>query len=279
LASLRTITNFNVDEFKALRKRARKEGIGLLPGVELSVNDGSNGVHTLIVFSDEWIEEGQDYINQFLGNAFTGKAKTQYEQENGRTNENLLETLKKLEAYNKGFFVLFAHVEAPSGLWAELEGGRLTDLSQHPLIQKCCLGFQKVRTHDKPEAKCRKKVQQWWAKYPAEVEGSDPKKVDEIGRGQKCFVKLGDVTFDAVKFALTDFPFRVAKGDWYCFERGATKTAGGEGWADVWMRNHFGWEYKGKRKTKLLNSQNDRLWNSQSSLSSHHGVGALTIAL
>jgi type II restriction/modification system DNA methylase subunit YeeA len=38
------------------------------------------------------------------------------------------------------------------------------------------------------------------------------------------------------------------KGEWYCFERGASKTAGGEGWADVWMRGHFGWEYKGKRK-------------------------------
>lgn len=38
------------------------------------------------------------------------------------------------------------------------------------------------------------------------------------------------------------------KGDWYCFERGASKTAGGEGWADVWKRGHFGWEYKGKRK-------------------------------
>ncbi|MCO4055808.1 MAG: class I SAM-dependent DNA methyltransferase [Bosea sp.] len=38
------------------------------------------------------------------------------------------------------------------------------------------------------------------------------------------------------------------KGERYCFERGASKTAGGEGWADVWMRNHFGWEYKGKRK-------------------------------
>lgn len=37
-------------------------------------------------------------------------------------------------------------------------------------------------------------------------------------------------------------------GERYCFERGASKTAGGEGWADVWMRNHFGWEYKGKRK-------------------------------
>jgi len=37
-------------------------------------------------------------------------------------------------------------------------------------------------------------------------------------------------------------------GDWYAFERGATKTTGGEGWADVWKRDHFGWEYKGKRK-------------------------------
>jgi type II restriction/modification system DNA methylase subunit YeeA len=38
------------------------------------------------------------------------------------------------------------------------------------------------------------------------------------------------------------------KGEWYAFERGATKTTGGEGWADVWKRGHFGWEYKGKRK-------------------------------
>jgi type II restriction/modification system DNA methylase subunit YeeA len=38
------------------------------------------------------------------------------------------------------------------------------------------------------------------------------------------------------------------KGEWYCFERGAAKTAGGDGWADVWKRGHFGWEYKGKRK-------------------------------
>jgi hypothetical protein len=37
-------------------------------------------------------------------------------------------------------------------------------------------------------------------------------------------------------------------GDWYCFERGATKSTGGDGWADVWKRGHFGWEYKGKRK-------------------------------
>ena len=33
----------------------------------------------------------------------------------------------------------------------------------------------------------------------------------------------------------------------YCFERGARKDSGGDGWADVWKRHHFAWEYKGKR--------------------------------
>ena len=37
-------------------------------------------------------------------------------------------------------------------------------------------------------------------------------------------------------------------GERYCFERGAEKTGGGDGWADVWRKGCFGWEYKGKHK-------------------------------
>ena len=37
-------------------------------------------------------------------------------------------------------------------------------------------------------------------------------------------------------------------GESYCFERGVSKDSGGDGWADVWKRHHFAWEYKGKRK-------------------------------
>ncbi len=36
-------------------------------------------------------------------------------------------------------------------------------------------------------------------------------------------------------------------GEWYCFERGARKDSGGGGWADVWKRGCFAWEYKGRR--------------------------------
>ena len=35
-------------------------------------------------------------------------------------------------------------------------------------------------------------------------------------------------------------------GAWYLFEAGATKTAGGQGWADVWRKGCFAWEYKGQ---------------------------------
>jgi len=37
-------------------------------------------------------------------------------------------------------------------------------------------------------------------------------------------------------------------GDWFTFEKGAPKSGGGEGWADVWRKDCFAWEYKGKRK-------------------------------
>jgi len=37
-------------------------------------------------------------------------------------------------------------------------------------------------------------------------------------------------------------------GDEYAFEKGVGKVAGGDGFADVWKRGHFAWEYKGKHK-------------------------------
>ena len=38
-------------------------------------------------------------------------------------------------------------------------------------------------------------------------------------------------------------------GSFYTFERGAEKTSGGAGWADVWFRGHVAWEYKASMPT------------------------------
>ena len=41
-----------------------------------------------------------------------------------------------------------------------------------------------------------------------------------------------------------DKPGNPNENDNYCFERGARRTGAGRGWADVWKRGHFAWEYK-----------------------------------
>lgn len=38
------------------------------------------------------------------------------------------------------------------------------------------------------------------------------------------------------------------EGAWFTFERGLRKMDGENGWADVWKRSYFAWEYKGKHK-------------------------------
>jgi SAM-dependent methyltransferase len=37
-------------------------------------------------------------------------------------------------------------------------------------------------------------------------------------------------------------------GDHFAFEKGASKIGGGEGWADVWKKGFFAWEYKKKKR-------------------------------
>ncbi len=203
------ITNhnkFDLDEFKALRKKANKENIFLLAGVELSVDDGVNGIHTLVVFNpDVWLENGNNFIQHFITESFAGKAN--HENENGRSNDNLTTAIEKLNKYNKDYFIVLAHAEAKSGFFEEFEGGRIEELARKALFQERVIAFQKVRTKDKVAI-----WNKWFDnKLPAFVEGSDPKKIDEIGKGEKSYIKVGDYNFEAVKFALQDYELRVKK--------------------------------------------------------------------
>lgn len=211
------ITNhnkFDIDEFKALKKKAKKENIGLFSGVELSVNDGANGIHCLIVFDYTWYSSGENYINQFLTSAFEGIANR--ENENTRCNYNLIQLLKKLDEHsNQGrdSFIILAHVEQRSGFFNEFDGGRIQQFSNDELFKKYVLGFQKVRTRDE--------VSKWkvWLgdRLPAFVEGSDCKNINEVGvsrtqngENKLTYIKVGELSFEALKYALMDWENRVS---------------------------------------------------------------------
>lgn len=208
------ITNhnkFDLDEFKTLKKNALKEEIFLLPGIELSVKDGKAGIHVLVIFNDDWVNntENKNYIKDFLSVTFSGQSN--YENRNARSNHNFSETIQELERYNKDYFLVFAHVEANNGFWGGLSGGRIQELAKDEQLKNRTLGFQKVLTHNVPDRVCRVKVQEWLGNwYPAEIEGSDCKSIDEIGQGKKTYIKIGDYVFPAVKYALVDFKNRIA---------------------------------------------------------------------
>jgi len=195
------ITNhnkFDREEFKALRRAAKKEDIYLMPGVELSVKEGRSGIHTLVVFQEGWIDnrENADHINSFIGLTFAGQAG--YDNSNARSNSDLLETIHQLNKFERDYMLIFAHVEERNGFLDGLDGGLIIKLGQNELFRSRTAAFQKVRTRDK-----REKVKGWLgAWYPSEVEGSDPKAMDQIGRGEQTFIKIGAFAFEAIQFAL-----------------------------------------------------------------------------
>lgn len=201
------ITNhnkFDEKEYKAIKKHAKKENILILPGIELSVKEGSNGIHTLIIFNpDEWIQNGNNHIQSFLASAFAGISNP--ENRNTRCNYDLRRTFECLDAYGKDYFIVFAHVDQNNGLFEECKGGMLESIAQTVSFQKRVLGLQKSRTHANLT-----KFREYFGYLPALVEGSDPKSVSQIGKGDKAsFLKIGEFSYSAVKFALQDYSNRV----------------------------------------------------------------------
>ncbi|AVS33156.1 hypothetical protein C9J84_16020 (plasmid) [Listeria monocytogenes] len=114
--------------------------------------------------------------------------------------------MEELNSYDKGYFILMAHIEQRSGFLKECDGGLIESLAQKTYFKNSVLGFQKGRTRDKI-----KQLEQWMGYKLPYIEGSDCKSIDEIGKGdKKCYVKIGDSNFDSVALAFKDFKNRIS---------------------------------------------------------------------
>ncbi len=80
----------------------------------------------------------------------------------------------------------------------------------------------------------------------------------ETSASQQHFLDLCEL-FEHPKPAEAD-----PHGETFTFEKGASKHGAGDGWADVWKKDYFGWEYKGKRKS--LEAAYDQLLRYRESL-------------
>lgn len=205
--SVGVITNhnkFDKDEYKAIRNVAKKDNIYILPGVELTIKEGANGIHTLIIFNpDEWLSNGDNHIQTFLTAAFATISNA--ENRNTKCTYDLKNALEALEAYNKDYFVIFAHVDQGSGLFNECKGGLLESLAGLAPFRKRVLGLQKSRTNDNIL-----QFHRCFGYVPALVEGSDPKSLEEIGKGERqTYLKLGEYSYSAIKYTLQDYKNRI----------------------------------------------------------------------
>lgn len=203
------ITNhnkFDIEEYKAIRKAAKKQDIFILPGVELTVKEGANGIHTLIVFNpEEWLKNGNNHIQTFLTAAFATISNP--ENRNTKSIFDLKNVFDQLDAYGRDYFIVFAHVDQNSGLFSECRGGLLESLAGFAPFRHRVLGLQKSRTRDNLG-----KFEKCCGYLPALVEGSDPKSISDIGKGDRCtYLKIGEYSYAAIKFALQDYRDRVSE--------------------------------------------------------------------
>ena len=205
--SIGVITNhnkFDLGEFRALHKVAKKSGILILPGVELSIKEGSNGLHALIVFDpDEWLKDDANYIENFLNIVFRDTHNR--ENANTRCTTDVTKTLEELEKYSRDYFIVFAHIEQNNGLLTECDGGMIQSLAKTPLFRRRVIGMQKVRTRDKIPS-----LIDWLGYKPAFLDGSDSKRIEDIGKaGSTSRIKLGELSYAALKYALLDHENRL----------------------------------------------------------------------
>ncbi len=205
--SVGIITNhnkFDYNQYRAIKKEANKKDIFILPGVELSVKEGASPIHLLIVFNPtDWISNGVDYISRIIDSFFLGIDDPG--NENTSTDNDFCTVIGELDKQNKEYFIICAHVEQNKGFWKECGGSIIEKITADHRFKKRVLGFQKARTRDTIQ-----KVHNWMGYDLAFVEGSDPKSIDEIGKGNKeSYIKIGEASYSAVKYALIDYKNRV----------------------------------------------------------------------
>lgn len=210
IAAITNHNQFNCQEFRTLQSLANHKGIWLLPGIELSVNDGKYGLHLLIVFDDSELKD-KDLINEFLTLVFEGSDKFDAQGCPLPCRFDLQNTLQKLDSFKKNYVVIPAHVDNDKGFFTTFSGPRIKDFISQGIFRSQILAFQDINNSSKTN------FERWVKEHnnrhsksfiPAYVSFSDAKEIKNIGK-KFSYIKLGDFNFKALKFAFLNYELRI----------------------------------------------------------------------
>ncbi len=212
IAAITNHNKFNHDEFLRLRHLANENGIWLLPGVELSVNDGKEGIHVLVIFEDSEITE-KDFVSEFITLCFEGRERFDCEGRPKPSAVNLEQLIEKLDKFGKEYLLIMAHVSNNKGLFKSFKIGRVVNLAERQLLREKIIAFQDINDYfrQKFEDGLRQRFKDEYRNHlPAYVSFSDPKKIGEIGK-RETWIKIGEYDFKALKLAFLMHEIRIRK--------------------------------------------------------------------
>jgi len=209
------ITDYNgirKEWFISIRDEAKKQGIFILPGAELSISltGGKYGLHLITIFEDTINIDG---LNNFLHSL---DKNPQVPLINARTHRDLDpeyelgELVKKIrEKYN--CLIIFSHPEEDKGLFKTFSP---KESAKHILnVKPDALEYfsndwgNKLVSTNEINKDLLDKI--------AILENSDPKSLDDIGNKRRdgkqriTYIKLSDFSLEALKLALHDPEVRV----------------------------------------------------------------------
>lgn len=215
------ITNHNKfvrDEYLVIKKKALVKGILVLPGVEISISDGKSGMHLLCIFQEEAVNvdkfETQCQIEKFIANMFPDR---RFDDGGDpiKSDKNLKEMVKILETmFSIKYMLIPAHVDNSKGCFKEWNFTSIRPLISQDWMRKRIMAFQGIGYSSRK--KYENEVHMITTKLgipdklliPAYIEASDPKCIEEVGR-KYSYIKLGELSFEALFFALSQPELRV----------------------------------------------------------------------
>jgi hypothetical protein len=215
IAAITDHNGVNAEWFEVIAAKAINRGITLLPGVELSLREGQDGLHLLVVFpGDADLRAVNALVRSLDKDPATPFIDRQGAHRNIDLKVSLTEALKDLRQRSDCLLIL-PHPVSAKGLFGSFppEAAARLLVEIGPDAIEDFPGEEKMRLQSAGAL-----AADFWD-HLARVEFSNPKRIEEIGTKHRAdgtlratYLKLGGTTLAALRLALRDPSARLSIG-------------------------------------------------------------------
>jgi len=208
IAAITDYQQIRKEFFEKLQAKAREKAIYIFPGIELSVNYG-RGLHVLVIFEyDQDINGINDYIKSLDQKAYEPLITDERKHRDIDLQRDLKVILEEIKS-KFNCIIIYPHPNDKNGILNSFQPKEAAELL------KFADAIEFIDERDKNKLISTGNINKSFFENFAIIENTDPKSIDEIGSKQRnekirtTYLKLSNVSLDAIKLALHDPTLRV----------------------------------------------------------------------